>query len=73
MRAKTALWAAPLALFVAGGWSGNCFSQSDFGPVPNEVRVTAAANPSQLIVASVSSNSIDQSDFQTDATDRLAR
>ena len=68
MRAKTALWAVPLALCVAGGWSGNCFSQSDFGPAPSEERVsTVATNPSQLIVAAVSPNSMDQFDFQADA------
>src|ERR1700693_5139252 len=70
MRAKTALWAAPLALFVAGGWSGNCFSQSDFGPEPSDVRVVAAAaNPNQLILAAVSPKSLDQLDSQTDAAD----
>jgi hypothetical protein len=72
MRAKTALWAAPLALFVAGGWSGNCFSQSDFVPEPSDVRVPAAsANPNMLIVAAVSPDSIDQSDFQTDAAEGI--
>jgi hypothetical protein len=70
MRAKTALWAVPLALCVAGGRSGNCFSQSDFGPAPSEERVsTAATNPSQLIVAAVSPNSMDQFDFQADAAE----
>jgi hypothetical protein len=70
MRAKTALWAVPLALFVASGWSGNCFSQSDFGPQPSEERAPASAtNPSQLVVAAVSPNSIDQFDFLTDAAE----
>jgi hypothetical protein len=70
MRAKTARWAAPLALFVAGGWSGNCFSQSEVVPTPSDERVSAAAaNASQLFVAAVSPNSIDQSDFQTDAAE----
>jgi hypothetical protein len=68
MRAKTALWAVPLALFVAGGLSGNCFGQSDFADQPSEERVSAAAtNPSPLILAAVSANSIDQ--FYFDAAE----
>ena len=68
MRAKTALWAVPMAFFAAFGWSGNCLSQSDFGAEPRNERVSATAtNPSQLIVAAVSPNSMDQFDFQADA------
>jgi len=68
MRAKTALWALPLALFVAGGWCGNCFGQSDFGPAPSADSIPAAVkNPGQLVVAAVSPNSMDQPDFESDA------
>src|ERR1700704_2926290 len=67
MRAKTVLWAAPLALFVAGGCSENCFSQSNFRPVPSDVQMpAAAANPNPFAVAAALPNSKDQSDFQTD-------
>ena len=70
MRAKTALWAAPLALFVAGGWSGKCFSQSDFVSQPNEARAPVAAiNSSQLFVAADWPNSVDHLDFQTDVAE----
>src|SRR6266853_3153606 len=69
MRAKTALWAA-FALFVACGWSGNCFSQSDFDPQPRGERVPAAAAiPAQSIVAAISPNSIDQLSFRPDAAE----
>ncbi len=58
MRDKTALWAVPLLLFTAMGWSGNCFGQSDIGLAPSGAPAPAAANnPSQLIVASFSPNS----------------
>jgi hypothetical protein len=68
MRAKTALWAVPMAFFAAFGWSGNCLSQSDFGAEPRNERVSATAtNPSQLIVAAVSPNSMNQLDFHADA------
>jgi hypothetical protein len=69
MRAKTALWALPLAVFVAGGWSGNCFSQSDLGPAPSVALVPAAAkNSGQLVVAAVLPNSADELDSQVDAS-----
>jgi hypothetical protein len=68
MRAKTALWAAPLALFVAAGWSGSCFAQSDFGPAPSLERSSAKTKYSgQLIAAAVSPDSAEQSDSQADA------
>lgn len=67
MRAKTALWAVPLALFVAVGWSGNCFGQSDLGSAWVDEPVPAAANnPSQLIVAAFSPNFINLLDSQAD-------
>ncbi len=70
MRAKTALWAAPLALFVTVGWSGKCFSQSESVSQPNEVRVPAeVTNPDQQIVAAISSNSLPQLDFRTGAAE----
>jgi hypothetical protein len=59
MRAKTALWALPLALFVAGGWCGNCFGQSDFGLAPSAEFVPATAkNPMQLMVAGALPSSV---------------
>lgn len=71
MRAKTALWAAPLALFVAAGWSGSGFAQSDFGSAPSPERASAATKYSgysgQLIAAAVSPDSADPSDSQADA------
>jgi hypothetical protein len=68
MRAKTALWALPLAVFVAGGWCGNCFGQSDFGLAPSVVHESAATrNPGQLFVAAASPSSMDQLDSQADA------
>jgi hypothetical protein len=68
MRAKTALWALPLAVLVAGGWSGNCFGQSDFAPASSGVLVSAATrNPGQFIVADASPNSMDRLDSQADA------
>jgi hypothetical protein len=74
MRAKTALWAAPLALFVAAGWSGNCFAQSDFEAAPSFERVSPATTDSgRIIVAAVSPNSMDQLDSQSDAAAGDAR
>jgi hypothetical protein len=70
MRAKTALWAAPLALFVAAGWSGNCFAQSDFDAAPSLERASAATKFSgSLIAAAVSPYSADQSDSQADTVE----
>jgi hypothetical protein len=69
MRAKTAFWALPLAVFVAGGWCGNCFGQSDFGATPNVVLVSAGErNPGLLFAASASPDSMDPLDSPTDAT-----
>ena len=68
MRAKSALWALPLAALVAGGWCGNCFGQSDLGLAPSVELVPAAAkNPGQLLVAAVMPYSIDQLDSEADA------
>jgi hypothetical protein len=67
MRAKSALWALPLAVIVAGGWCGNCFGQSDFGPAPSVAHVSAETkNPGPLFVAAVLPDSVDQADSQAD-------
>jgi hypothetical protein len=67
MRVKSALWALPLAVFVAGGWCGNCFGQSDLGPAPSVAHMSAEAkNPGPLFVAAVLQDSADQSDSQAD-------
>ena len=69
MRVKTALWALLLALFVAGGWCGNCFGQSDFGAAPSTELVPAAAkNLGPLTVDAVSPNSVVQLDSESDTS-----
>lgn len=69
MRAKTALWALPLAFFVAGGWTGICFGQAaNVALAPRIEPMPAATNgPSPLFVAAVSPNSMDLSKFHADA------
>jgi hypothetical protein len=58
----------PLALFVAAGWSGNCFAQSDFAPAPNSERASSATKYSgQLIATAILPDSLDQPDSQADA------
>jgi len=73
MRAKTALWALPLAFFAAGGWCGNCFGQADSALAPGAEQMPAATNkPLPMFVAAVSPNSIDLSKFQADAAEGSA-
>lgn len=73
MRAKTALWALPLAFFVAGGWGGNCFGQTNSTLTSLTEQLQAAPNkPSPLFVAAVSPNSINLSNFQADAAEESA-
>ena len=73
MRAKTALWALPLAFFVAGGWCGNCFGQADSALAPGAEQMPAATNkPLPMFVTAVSPNSIDLSKFQADAAEGSA-
>jgi hypothetical protein len=72
MRAKTAVWAVPLAVFVAAGWSGNCFSQSSYEPGASEERllldtsnltplVIAAALPSAILPIGLNLDSAEES------------
>lgn len=70
MRAKTALWALPLAFFVAGGCFGNCFGQTaGVAPALQAEAATPASNGANpIFVAAVSPNSIDLSSFRVDAT-----
>jgi hypothetical protein len=73
MRAKTAFWALPLAVFVAGGWCGNCFGQSVSGPAPSaELGVEATKNPEQLMVADASPSSADVLNSQSDSVEESA-
>ncbi len=73
MRAKTAFWALPLAVFVAGGWCGNCFAQSVSGPAPSaELGVKAAKNPEQIMVADASPNSVAVLNSPTDSSEGSA-
>lgn len=73
MRAKTALWALPLAVLVAGGWHGNCFGQSVSGPAPSAaLGVEAAKNPEQLMVADASPNSVAVLNSPTDSSEESA-
>ncbi|HEV7966278.1 MAG TPA: hypothetical protein VGP19_01840 [Candidatus Acidoferrales bacterium] len=65
MRVKTALWAVPLAFFVAVAWSGTCFSQSDFGTAPSGEQLRSTANnPNQPFIAAFSAISLNQMDSQ---------
>jgi hypothetical protein len=73
MRAKTALWALPLAFFAAGGWCGNCFGQADSALAPGTGQMPATPNkPVPMFVAAVSPDSIDLSKFQADAAEGSA-
>jgi hypothetical protein len=74
MRAKTALWALPLAFFVAGGWTGICFGQTADVALPAHIEPSPAATngPSPLFVAAVSPNSIDLTKFHGDTSEANA-
>jgi hypothetical protein len=73
MRAKTAVWAVPLAVFVAAGWSGNCFSQSTYGPVPSEEKLLPASlNQTPMVIAAVLPSSIVPIGFSMESAEESA-
>jgi hypothetical protein len=67
MRMKTALWAASLTFSLAVAGNGVCFAQSGLANAAEGANAKIAQeSPTELVVAAVFPNSMDQADAQTD-------